>query len=378
LVSRPGGIVRVQGDPNSAIVPLQHVQQGPAILQAIEYVDSVRENRTGVTRYNQGLDANSLNKTATGVNQIMQAAQQRIEMIARTFAETGVRALMLIIHAQSLKHTRQAELIKLRNEWVPVDPRSWQTRRDMTVSVGIGTGNKDQMLQHLGMIWQMQMAGLQLGIAQPQNLYETATRLTQNAGFKLTDAFWTDPKKTPVQQPPSPEQIKAQADMQKTQFQAQQDAMKFQAEQAIEQQRMQQQAALDSNREEMQARQKALEAQMKAELERENAARAALMEEKRLEFDRWKESLHATIELKKLETTAQTAEMSANKAAETAAQPAADVAELRAVIDALKAENDAPSELIQGPDGRVEYVKKGERMRKVQRDPVSGRAVRLQ
>lgn len=225
LTVRPGGVVRNKGPVNTAVAPLLHPQIGNDILTAVEYVDSVRENRTGVTKYNQGLDSDALNKTATGVNSIMNASQQRIELIARLFAETGVKSLMLIVHALSLKNTRQRELIKLRNQWVPVDPSSWKTRSDVTVSVGIGTGNKDQMLQHLMMMWQMQLQGLQLGIATPQNLFTTASKLSQNAGFKQPELFWTNPATQQPQPPqPSPEQIKAQAEAQKVQFEAQAQA----------------------------------------------------------------------------------------------------------------------------------------------------------
>lgn len=235
LITRPGGIVRTTGDPSTAIMPMVQAQNGSAILQAIEYVDTVRENRTGVTKYNQGLDANTLNKTATGIQQIMSASQQRIELIARVFAETGVRALMLIIHAMSIKHGRQNEMLKLRNQWVPVDPRGWKTRRDVSVSVGIGTGNKDQQLQHLMMILQEQKQALAAGIATPANVYATLKRLTQNAGFKNADEFWTNPaqqQQQPQQQQPDPQVVKTQmqieADQQQRQVDMQADAQKMQ------------------------------------------------------------------------------------------------------------------------------------------------------
>lgn len=296
--STVGGVVRINGDPSTAIMPLQHGHQGPAILQAIEYVDTVRENRAGVTRYNQGLDANSLNKTASGVNQIMQAAQQRIEMIARLFAETGVKDLMLIMHAVARKHSTQQELIKLRNEWVPIDPRSWKHRRDMSVTVGLGTGNKDQMLAHLMMILQEQKQAMAIGLTRPEQIYTTLSKLTQNAGFKQAEEFWSDPTKfQPPPAPPSPEQIKAQAEMQKMQFSAQQDQMKFQAEQQIEQQRMAMQAELDRNRQEWEARQKSLEAEQQAQVQALQAQYQAQSEAARLEFERWKAELDANVKL---------------------------------------------------------------------------------
>ncbi len=231
LVTRPGGIVRVSGPPGAAIAPLLHPADGGAILSAVEYVDTVRENRTGVTKYNQGLDANSLNKTMGGITQIMSASQQRIELIARVIAETGMKQLMLIIHAMSLKHSRQSEMVKLRNSWVPVDPSTWKARRDVTVSVGLGTGNKDQMLQHLQMILVAQKEAAPLGLARPKNIYNALVKLTQNAGFKLPDEFWTDPDEAePMPQGQDPDAAKAQAATQTAQIKAQADGMIKQAE----------------------------------------------------------------------------------------------------------------------------------------------------
>lgn len=286
LVNRVGGIRRVNGDPSTAVQERVMPNTAAATLQAMEVVRSVRENRTGVTAYNQGMNADSLNKTATGINQIMTASQQRIEMIARVFAETGVKALMLIIHAMSIKHGRQHELMKLRNEWVPIDPRGWKTRRDVTVSVGIGTGNKDQMLQHLFMILQEQKQGLALGLATPQNIYNALKRITQNAGFKQAEEFWTDVGKLPPQpQQPPPEvqkaQMQIQADQAEAQARRQDDAMRFQAEQQM-------QIAVDQNRQEWEAKQKQLELQQQAQLEQMRAQYQAEQEAQRLSFERWK------------------------------------------------------------------------------------------
>jgi hypothetical protein len=234
LTARPGGVKRVDGPVGDAWAPLIRPQIGGDILQAVEYVDTVRENRTGVTRYNQGMDANSLNKTATGINLISNAAAQRIELIARLFAETGVKCLMLIVHAMSLKYGREAEMVKLRGQWAQISPNTWKTRRDMTVSVGLGNGNKDQMLQHLMMIAQMQTQGMQIGIATAKNIYATARRFTQNAGFKNADEFWTDPEKDPMPQQPNPmlqaEQAKQEGAMQLHQAKSAEEQQKFQAE----------------------------------------------------------------------------------------------------------------------------------------------------
>ena len=269
LVVRPGGVRRIDGPPQQAVMEQVIPDKGPALISAIEMVDSIRENRTGVTKYNQGLDANSLNKTAHGINQIMTASQQRIEMIARVFAETGVKSLMLIIHAMSIKHGRQAEMVKLRNKWVPIDPRGWKHRRDITVSVGIGTGNKDQMLGHLMMILQEQKQALAIGLARPENIRATLKRLTQNAGFKNADEFWADPAEQPPQQPqPDPNMIKVQADIQRSQAEFQLKAQEAQSDMQLKQQ--QSQIALEKARVELQIKVaelelRKLEMQIKAE-----------------------------------------------------------------------------------------------------------------
>ena len=204
LTSRPGGVVRTQGNPTAAIMPLTHQSNFAPVLQGLEYIDSVRENRTGVTKYNQGLDANSLNKTATGISQIMNAAQARIELIARVFAETGVKRLFSIVHQLTMKHAKKPEVMRLRNKWIPVDPRQWKKRQDMTISVGLGTGNKEQMLAHLQNIIALQGQLMPLGLASPKTIHHAAEKLTQNAGFRDADAFWVQPQEG-QQQPPPPD-----------------------------------------------------------------------------------------------------------------------------------------------------------------------------
>lgn len=222
LVSRPGGVVRVDGEPGSAIMPLVHPSNGSAAIQGLEYLDTHKENRTGVTKYNQGLDAGSLNKTATGISHIMQAAQQRMELIARIFAETGVKDAYLLVHELLKKHSDKPLVMKLNNQYVDVDPRQWKTRTDMTVAVGLGTGDKQQQLQHIMTLMQVQKEGLQIGITDPAKIYNAAKRLAENAGFKDGDEFFMEPQ--PQQPKPDPAMMQAQAEMQMKQQAAAQDA----------------------------------------------------------------------------------------------------------------------------------------------------------
>ena len=210
LVSRPGGIVRTIGDPAGAIMPLVNPPMFGQAFSMLEYLDTMRETRTGVTRYNQGLDASSLNKTASGITQIMGASQQRLDMIARLFAEDGVKTLFQMVHALVRKYSDNQEIIKLRNKYIPVDPRGWRKRTDLTISVGLGTGNKDQMLQHLMMILQAQREAIQIGIATPKNIHYALSKMTENAGFKDSSEFWTDPEGGQPQAPQIPPELQEQ------------------------------------------------------------------------------------------------------------------------------------------------------------------------
>ena len=272
LTSRPGGIVRVEGDPGSGIMPLSHPPLPASSFGMVEYMDSMKEKRTGITAYNQGLDSNSLNKTATGVAQIMNASQQRIELVARTFAETGVKELFKLVHHLVRTTLTKPDIIRLRNKWVEVDPREWKARKDLSISVGLGAGNKDQQLTHLMSILNMQKEAIQIGLTSPEKIYNALAKLTQNAGFKNPEEFWVNPANRPEgQEPPKEdpndkliqgqlaiEQQKAQSDMQLSQ-------QKAQAQLAQEQERSKNDIIIEREKIMAQAELERFKAQLRAE-----------------------------------------------------------------------------------------------------------------
>ncbi len=219
LTVRPGGVVRVKAF--DAVKPLQAPPLGAPAFQLLEYIDTIRENRTGVTRYNQGLDADSLNKTATGINTIYTAAQQRIELIARIFAETGIKDLFWSLFELECKHSTKPQVMRLTNGWVQVDPREWADKFDMSVSVGLGTGTHSMQMQGAQMILQVQqqmaMAGLQGRVITESNAYNAAISFAKSIDPKRAQMYFTDPSSLP---PPQPQvDPKIQANMQKAQMQ---------------------------------------------------------------------------------------------------------------------------------------------------------------
>lgn len=189
----PGGFVR--GDP-TAIAPLTVPQLQPWTFKFIEMVQTDKENRTGFTRYTQGLDANSLNKTARGLTAILQQSQQRLELMARLFAEMGIAPLVNSVLEMNQKFLKNSIALRVRGDWIEINPDNIIGKWDIIVDVGIGTGNKDQIIaqmqQLLGIYGQLYKAGIQ-GIITPTNLYNACKELVKAMGYRNVDDFFTKP-----------------------------------------------------------------------------------------------------------------------------------------------------------------------------------------
>ena len=260
LSQRPGGVVRVKS-PN-AIMPLATPQLEPSSFQMLGYLDQQRESRSGVNKYSQGLNDNALTShtTATAVNATMTAAQSRVELIARCFAETGVRDLMRCIYELVLKNQDHERVVKLRNKWIPVRPDMWRDKMDCTVAVGIGNGNRDQQLMHLTTMLQFAGDAMRggLNIVNEKNLYNMGAALIKNMGFQNVDDFLTNPDMVPPQ--PNPKEQEKQMEMQVKQQELQIKAADLQ----LKQQKLQQEAAESA----VEAQLKAAELQLEAEQNR--------------------------------------------------------------------------------------------------------------
>ena len=210
LTSRAGGIVRVKS-PN-AVTPLQtpnFLNDGLAMLQKI---DQLKEKRSGVPNQLMGLNPDTINKshtTAQSVNQMMNSSTQRIELIARSFAD-GVKDIFENILAVICEYQDQERVVKLRGEFIPMNPREWTDHYDCTTQVGLGTGNQDQRLEVLQQVLNVQEKMIQqqggMGMVTPQTIYNTIEAYLQNSGYKDATQFFNNPS----QQPPQPPQEEKQ------------------------------------------------------------------------------------------------------------------------------------------------------------------------
>lgn len=204
LESRPGGAVRVMAP--GMIEPLETPALSPGVYSVLEYLESERENRTGITRYNQGLDASSLNQTATGINSIMSSSHARVELIARIWASTGVKRLFKVMLREMIENNNKERVVRLRGEWVTVDPTKWSEDYDVEIEVGLGVGQANERIMQLMQILQIhqgiQAAGLGSLMVTPDNVYNTVAQIVEAMGFKQPGPFITDPAGQQVPEPP--------------------------------------------------------------------------------------------------------------------------------------------------------------------------------
>tara|TARA_R100000353_G_scaffold50196_2_gene39809 strand:- start:1443 stop:3674 length:2232 start_codon:yes stop_codon:yes gene_type:complete len=212
LTTRPGGVVRTKQPPSQVMQPLQAQPISQQAFPLLSYLDSVREVRTGITKQVQGLDPDTLSaKTATGVNALMTQTQMRSELIARIFAETGVKDLFRKIFELMVKYQDKERIVMLNNQYVPVKPTEWRDKFNINIVVGLGTGSKEQQIILLNNILerQIQAFSLQGGKEMPmvtlKNMYNTLSKIIENAGLKNVESYFVDPDLgKQMMQPPAP------------------------------------------------------------------------------------------------------------------------------------------------------------------------------
>ena len=194
LTNRPGGIVRTRNA--GAVQPLQVPEVSSSVFPALNYMDSIKEQRTGISRQSMGLDADALQSTtATAVAAMQAASQGKIEMIARVFAETGVRALFRGILHLVTKYQNKEKIIRLRNQFVPMNPREWESAYDVQINVGLGTAQRDQQIVFLSQIAQKQeqiiaQFGPQNPMVSMSQYRNTLAKIAELSGFKDATQFF--------------------------------------------------------------------------------------------------------------------------------------------------------------------------------------------
>jgi hypothetical protein len=246
------------------VQPLAVPQIGSAAFSMLEYLDQVRDQRTGFSKASLGLDPSALQSTtASAVNATVQGAQLKVEMIARVFAETGCRQLADAVLHLLQKHQDSERVVRIRNEFVSIDPRAWHNGFDLSVEVGLGSGREDEKLNMLMQVMGkqeqiMDQLGLINPIVKPSQYMNTLKKITEMAGFKDTEQFFSSGEKIDQELAKSMEE-QSQDTGDNTEM------AKFQAELAMKKEQMQAQLALD--REKMMAELELRKFELESELQ---------------------------------------------------------------------------------------------------------------
>ena len=222
----PMGLIRTR-----RIGSIQPIQTPPLPIETFNLLDRVRQTRderTGVTPLGRGLDSNALNTgTATGVVEATQLGQQLQDCIARSFAELGVKKLFKGLYGLVIKHQNAPLTMRLRRQFIEVDPTTWTEPVDLIVNVGLGTGTAKAKVNDLQQVLALQVQMAPSGVANPKNIYNTCAKIVTTLGYKDVESFFTDPDTLP---PPEPKPTQIDIEMQKVQADIEKEKMRGEVE----------------------------------------------------------------------------------------------------------------------------------------------------
>ena len=240
--SEPGNIIRMRQP--GAVVPFNLPYVGEQAFGMMAYLDEMRENRTGISKAASGLSPDQLqSSTQQAVNQTIEAAQQRTELIARLFSENGMTRLYAGILQLITKYQDETRIVRLTNNFVPMNPESWDPKMDVTSNVQLGTGGQSERMAMLQSISDVQEKLLtQLGpnnpIVNQQNFYNTLQSIMETGGIKDANKYFTNPAEfqAPPPEPPEPDINQQLIEVQMAEIQA--NIQKKQAELELEREKM--------------------------------------------------------------------------------------------------------------------------------------------
>lgn len=243
LNTEVGAIIRMRAP--GMVQPFSTPFVGQAAFPMLDYLDDIKQTRTGISKAAAGLDADALQSTTkAAVSATVNAAHQHIEMIARIFAETGLRKLFTGILKLVVENQDRARMVRLRNTFVPIDPRSWDSNMDVTVNVGVGDGTIEDRINILNQVaMRQEMLIKETGPNNPvvtvPQYTNTLTKMLQLAGIKDSQNYFNQlPADFQMPQPeapkPTPEEVLAQVQAQAIQA----DIQKKAAELDLERQKM--------------------------------------------------------------------------------------------------------------------------------------------
>lgn len=193
--------VPIKGDPTRAVSNPPPANLSPLTMDLVNYAETELENRTGSTKYNQGLDANSLNSTATGITAILGQADKRIRLIARLFAENWIVPMIRFIILLNKKYGESVQTFRFKDKEVSISSDDLDIDYDLVINVGNGAVTKEARIQsYMLLLSQVYPVLSQAGVATPKSYYAAGTALLEEMGLKNTQGILLDPDSPEAQQ----------------------------------------------------------------------------------------------------------------------------------------------------------------------------------
>jgi hypothetical protein len=231
LNNETGAIIRMRAP--GMVQPFSSPFVGQPAFAMMDYMDQMREDRTGMSKAAMGLDPDALQSTTkAAVAATVSASQSRLELQARILAE-GMKKLFKGILYLMTTHQDKPRMVRLRNEWVQIDPRVWDASMDVNVNIGLGNGDVNEKINALNIIMQKQeqimaqfgpmnqIASLPMYIRTLQKAIELSGYKDASSYFNTLPADFQMPQEQPQQ---TPEQVLAQVQAQSIQADIQKKA----------------------------------------------------------------------------------------------------------------------------------------------------------
>ena len=234
LTNRPGGIVRTRSP--QALQPIQTPALQNYSFEMLEYWDNIKSGRTGVNPATQGLSADVLKShvTAGAITGALTNGQGRIELIARVFADTGVRNIFKSIYNLVQRFENRKKIVRVHNQFAQIDPSSWKEDLDVSIEVGLGYGDQDIRMNNLSTFATLveKVAQQTEGIINPDNIYNLMREIAEEMGIKNVDKFISPPSQEPPEPNVQEQAMQAQAQALMIEAQASQVAAQVKVKEA--------------------------------------------------------------------------------------------------------------------------------------------------
>jgi len=204
-----GAPIRTTGDPNAAVMSINHNFVGQPVFEMFGIMEQLRQSRTGISDASKGVDPKALQSTnVTGIDAIVQGAQERIELCARILAETGMKQLFQGLLREIVNKPNAERTIKLAGKWTTVNPSTYDPTMRISVNPTLGKGSDMTRLMVLQDVKQTQTTIMtQFGVENPlcgvQEFRNTLTDILAIANVKNVGRYYKEV---------TPEQLKAIAE----------------------------------------------------------------------------------------------------------------------------------------------------------------------